>query len=1764
MKSNNKYMVASAFLLSFFAILFFSATAAADDANGWISPGYGGGGGTSQGGQQYGGCSKNTGDPIDSCNGYSWIFYKWIGSDTSLANDFRFPDALKEDDKAAEISGLCATYGEGTGFWHYGRNARARFDGTGQKSYGWPNQRNLGWDTREFVWGTTWNGEGNRVSGGTWGHFDTISVGNTPGYITGPQLTSYGGTNLEQAPNPDQILYRKVGNNYVQLYKAVRYGHYSTLEDLNKGTEVNNVWKAFQKAYTALYSERYDFSTGLPNVYAFCYGSRMGGKFDGNVSVKANGQSGSMIEVSSDRFTLTFDHYIKRNDTTSQVTATNNYSINGDAGSKTGTERFNQNDQSSHDVWHVERSEASPAVGSTKTYCSTLIYNSSFGSDGNGSGEARAQGCVTVIRRGGSNNGSFTTSMNCSATAAGESKGSGCNKEYNTNSRNWTITHSGNVHNNVGRFDVHANGVDASDAASPYTSGAQAYGVGAKCVRSHSPYTRWWWNYGNGFNETGITLSQTGELDLAAPYGDNKYIEREWDEYITNTYCNLDNGLPCSKGAAGCHCQTTTDTRHHVEYAWHYPGCEDGRTYWQDWHGDNVASKTWDEYRTTGDDSLYLRDQESVSTTRCATINANNSWPWRNATNDATGSYRSSSYACSTITRWRRHIKFSGNTAQIKADTGIRNEATTARSSDYVLDVTGSDGEFTVTFGYSVNRNGTVNAYDTGAENYPVNNSWRSRETIEAADGSGKTYRQNGDYNIDHSYPDFYSDRANTPAVSGWRNQTVTGTLYYGQVVKVCGNLTFGDSVRETDDGSEIESWASQQVGCITIKRNKRDCGNVVGSSGRGSEGFEFSHMYGYNVAKIGAINSTLMSNPIYTQWYPDQARTDTPAYTNTEIYARPGDTVQYQIEYCMGANYAHAVHEANGINDGGVDTTMHVDGDSTATTAASTNRVNNDKRSNYLFGDSLSTFDGTKTTPKIFNYTKRNSDGSINEKESIRDGNNIGSKTSPDGVGTIYSCPIGGGTTTGTNNYYQVAGKVKSKDGNYSVSAHNAEEQYIIDGCTSNRTQSLDVGRQMSEKLQWTNMFFSGDVYRANIKADFLSGAYIRVPYNYTAKPFVTTNNSPKGTVQIGGKLTTTPGIAVFPRKNCALADGVNLDGCNTNNSSTATYATVTKPTTVTFKAYINNESRTFQTDSYVVRANTKSNQNGSTAGGTYATANLNGGGTKLDNDYVVDVPNNVNPGDKICVKMTITPADSHNDPTWATVHGASRASAGAEDTSRDTYTYWALREDGTSTATAVSCSTAVKRPTISVEDSNLYSASNITTSVVSRNNYVYNGGNARNAGNLDYYLFGSWSEYGIFGKVTTGSDGSVNISTLGTASGASLGYSQTSYLNSHKTTVTGYNAQPLTVVTYNGGPKNGTYEYNYSRITRNSSQTRIVYEYETKEDGSRYYRLASKTNQTIAPSSYTFANSPIVNAANQKGVAEKATKICIHSTQTFANVDCDDGKIGSDKIGADAVDVFTTNILDRYGDAKMPYTKTDGAENINGYTNLTETSAAAEQLDGDEGAAMFKNIKGKAFLGYKDGHAVDYDSLAVKNNGNVEGADTNLTAKSVMVYKADTVVINSSLIANNDEKTGSGDFRMPIIIANKVWFTGNPTRVDAVIIAKEELNTCKWNSYNDFLNNILPSFPTKKDGLASNKANEMSSNICNNELRFTAPVVVKGKVIFNRTYGAGGADGGGDQIRRAEIFELNAATYLWSFAEMSRYSQAITTYSRELPSRY
>ena len=102
-----------------------------------------------------------------------------------------------------------------------------------------------------------------------------------------------------------------------------------------------------------------------------------------------------------------------------------------------------------------------------------------------------------------------------------------------------------------------------------------------------------------------------------------------------------------------------------------------------------------------------------------------------------------------------KNIHFSGNAATIKADAG--NEAKTTRNNMDEINVTNSDGKFTITFVYSINRDDTTNVMDTGAQNYPVTNEWGSFETIAPYETNANStiYGDNGTYNVYHNYGAF-------------------------------------------------------------------------------------------------------------------------------------------------------------------------------------------------------------------------------------------------------------------------------------------------------------------------------------------------------------------------------------------------------------------------------------------------------------------------------------------------------------------------------------------------------------------------------------------------------------------------------------------------------------------------------------------------------------------------------------------------------------------------------------------------------------------------------------------------------------------------------------------------------------------------------------------------------------------------------------------------------------------------------------------------
>ena len=1676
----------------------------------------------------------------DTCFGGAWEYYEYVNGWTGEVRIY----GASSDKYGATISSIC---GEVGGFWSRGMIAYnpsksgigARIDGVGD------------WRKRQQV--------------GSLSYVGSSEIG----IIQASTLASAGiDRPYSKAKKGSGSFTSNISDSEVGA-RAVKYGNTSEVQ------------AALQDAHAAGLTEK----TELGTTSAFCWSEGLkGAKQDGKVTAKANGSTGT-VTVDSDTFTFTADHYISRTDKQDK-TFTTPWSYTGKGGNGNGNITLKPSDGWKKAGGTATKTVASPGLGETKEYCSTLTYASVINNDGTVKTNGTAKGCVTVYRKVST---SFTAQHSCSVSAAGESKGSQCDRNYDTNSKTWSISHSAWINSNyTSGYTVPAS--TTGGGASPYNFSAQKYGVAVQCARSKNPYTQFWWSAYGGVSNSGPTLRDTGSKDMPAGYsGNNKYFYGYTDwydcdcEYVgTGEYDK--NGKEKKKRV--CHDRCRDEI-----WKYRYDGCGSGTTNWYDF-SKSTQSKTWSE---SNDSVLKLPENSSIETVsiarRTSTMKAEGKYMWNGA--------MTNSSAWNQITRWRRHVHFRQGTTTFKADTNKDNNktvATTARSDGYDLNVTNSNGRFIVTLSYAIDRTTTDNVKDTGAEHLTVKNQWYSKETIDAADGSGQIYKVNhekvdgatyGAYGVYRNEGEFSSSRANTNNVAGPKTHTISGMLYYGQKIKICGMLKYGDKVRELENGSEIEHWTESKTNCITIHRDEKTCDNIPASNiSPSTTPRTLDHQEGYNIAVIGAENITTgISSPYYTIWnHNSHGRTDTGIPTERTVWARPGDNIRYTVNYCMGANYAHVVHLADDRPiSGGRDTTLKMAGDSVARRDVDTTKVNAIRRSHYLFGDTVSSLSGAdaatnKTIATIFNFTKK-SDGSFDPSIATNDANYIGEKKSPDGVGTRYSCPNGGGAS-GASNYYQIAGKVKNSTGEYRKGAaydkngNGTDDNYSIDGCGTNRTQSLDVGRELSESLFWTNMrvYTSGGVTQAQNRADYYAKANVRIPYNYTAKPFLKNNSKPTGTVQIGGKLMTTPGIAVFPRKNCAFISGYeeglvkDTTSCAVNNSI-ATYATVTKPTTVTFTSYyIDNggTQHTFKNESIVVRSNTKSNLSGAKAGGTYSDGRGNAGGPQLDSDYVVDIPNNVAPGNRVCIRMTISPADSHSYLGSNPVFGASIKWTDREYTDNANKTFWALREDGTTTAYAVSCSTAVKRPTISAEDSNLYSASQTVTSVVTRRV------GTDDSGEGIYRLFGSWSEYGLFSKVMTGTT-TDSVSSLGTASGASYGYSQGGY--GHYASVSGFNAQPLTVVTYNKGPKNGTFKYNYKTITSAASQYNIVYNWVTKADGTHEYVLQSKNSVTIQPSKYTFANSPVVNSTDLSGSAPSNTKVCNHATQTFANINCDSasgGIIGSDKVGADAAKTFYDSIIDRYGNEKMDITKTVGAGRIGSYIDLTDTKAVAEQFDdtNDENSALYKNIgSNKGFLGYASGADINLANLSIKSNGNAAGIDLGLTAKSVLVYKADTIVINSSILANTDEKTGPGDFRMPIIIANKVWFTGTPKRIDAIIIAKEELNTCKWNDYSSFLNNTPVKYPQEvRDSYGnfikwSNANNEMNSNLCSNELRFTAPVIVKGRLILNRTSGAGA---GGDQIRRAELFELNPATYLWSFHEMSRYSQATTTYSRELPTRY
>ena len=508
---------------------------------------------------------------------------------------------------------------------------------------------------------------------------------------------------------------------------------------------------------------------------------------------------------------------------------------------------------------------------------------------------------------------------------------------------------------------------------------------------------------------------------------------------------------------------------------------------------------------------------------------------------------------------------------------------------------------------------------------------------------------------------------------------------------------------------------------------------------------------------------------------------------------------------------------------------------------------------------------------------------------------------------------------------------------------------------------------------------------------------------YNYELKPYVT--NYTTKAAYIGSSITMEPGVVVATRRDTLLSD----------DNDTNTYATITKETEVKYSYWFTDAAGNIRGGVQQARETEIRRFNDENNGSLY-TKFLEDTDESLE-EITIEIDDSQVVGGRVCVELSVYPFESHD--------GTNNIPVSYKETS----------DISTRRATA-SCLPIAKRPTMSVESSNVYSATNVYTLT-----YGKNIGSAR-------HNFGSWSEYGVYGRV--------HSSAL-IASGAALGYSRDGYTG----------GKNLNVARENPG------EGNKVSTTNNSND-------------------------------------------------------CTFMTQTFANAECKQDENAS-PIGDITADQFRERMIERYKDN----------------SSMALVGVTQKQFGGVQYSDV-SNIDPtiNAFYNSKTGFAsVKAGNLYLSKTPSFASDDRE--HNHTIVYQATNLIIDGDL---NKELTKSMispyDTTGVVILADRVYLTDRATYVNATIIA-DEVNTCAFQAAN----------PSQKL-----KMSNLNSNICNSSVIFDQPVVTK-RLILNRTAGANSGTG---SIVRAEVFNLNFGNYLWSYSQMARYSQAVTSFAREISPRY
>lgn len=174
------------------------------------------------------------------------------------------------------------------------------------------------------------------------------------------------------------------------------------------------------------------------------------------------------------------------------------------------------------------------------------------------------------------------------------------------------------------------------------------------------------------------------------------------------------------------------------------------------------------------------------------------------------------------------------------------------------------------------------------------------------------------------------------------------------------------------------------------------------------------------------------------------------------------------------------------------------------------------------------------------------------------------------------------------------------------------------------------------------------------------------------------------------------------------------------------------------------------------------------------------------------------------------------------------------------------------------------------------------------------------------------------------------------------------------------------------------------------------------------------------------------------------------------------------------------------------------------------------------------------------KVGQSFNLDGLqgvytSSSTNLNISGSSMNRGQWVVINVPNATVTISGDINSYSGGLASINDLSQLIIIAKDIIINNNVTNVDSWLIAKDgSIQTCSEQAYD--------------------------SNTCNQQLRVNGPVITSHLYLYR----TGGSDDMNSLDVPAEVFNLPASSYLWSYSRASSDRFMQTVYTIELPARF